>query len=115
MVNMTINELKEKDGYEFECNMSEEYKNYDNHDEWGCAFVWIEDNIGAEYNFAIETYNDEVYKPCAIYKMEFNAENDYWETDYGTFNHYEIDFDNENWREELEDAMCESLIRFFNL
>lgn len=116
---MTIKELKQSVGYEFECNMSNEYKEYykeyDSYDEWGCAFVWLGENIGAEYNFAIETYNDEVYTACAIYKMKFNNKADYMETDYDTFIHYDIDFNNENWEEELENAMCKAIIKFFEL
>ena len=106
---MTVEELKSNWDYEFECNMSEEYKDKET-DEWGCAFVWLND-IGVEYNFCIDSGNN----CCAIYKMEINKETDYMETDYDKYIHYEIDFDNENWKEELENAMCEALIKFHNL
>ena len=113
---MTVKELKKNEVYEFECNMSEEYKDYSNHDEWGCAFVWLGD-IGVEYNFAIETNSDdnEVYTACAIYKTEINNDTGYMETDYDTFNHYDIDFNKPSWKTELEIAMCESLIEFHSL
>lgn len=107
---MTINELKNNPLYEFECNISEEYKNIET-DEWGCAFAWLGDNIGVEYNFCID--DGESY--CAIYKTEINNETDYIETDYDIFNHYDIDFDDENWMNDLEDAMCVTLIEFHNL
>ena len=106
---MTIKELKEHELYDFECNMSEEYKIYTEHDEWGCAFVWLGD-IGAEYNFCV----DSGESCCAIYKTETD-EDDCMETDYDEFNHYDIDFNNPKWEEELENAMCKSLIGFFGL
>lgn len=111
---MTTEEVKTEAGYAFECNMSEEYKNYDVHDEWGCAYVWTGENqnLGAEYNFCIQ---DDGSNCCAIYKMELNEETDYMETDYSTFVHYEIDFKNENWKEALENAMCDAMIKFFEL
>ena len=51
---MIVEELKKEIGYDFECNISKKYKNYTNHDEWGCACVWLGENIGAEYNFCID-------------------------------------------------------------
>ena len=108
---MLVEELKKEIGYDFECNISKKYKNYTNHDEWGCACVWLGENIGAEYNFCI----DNSTNCCAIYKMEFNNKTDYMETDYSTFIHYEIDFNNRKWKTELENAMCKALIEFFEL
>lgn len=108
---MTFKELKNKKGYEFECNMSKQYESYDNHDEWGCAFVWLGENIGVEYNFSLD--DGESYS--AIYKMEFNYDTNYMETDYNKYVHYDVDFNNENWEEELENAMCKATIEFFNL
>lgn len=111
---MTTEEVKLEAGYAFECNMSEEYKSHDVHDEWGCAYVWIGENgnLGAEYNFCIQGDGSNC---SAIYKMELNEETDYMETDYSTFVHYEIDFKNENWKEALENAMCDAMIKFFEL
>ena len=107
----TVKKLKQNKEYEFECNISEEYKTYENHDEWGCAFVWLGENIGVEYNFCFD--NGE--SCCAIYKMELNHETDYMETDYDKYNHYDVNFNNPNWKEELENAMCEAMIKFHNL
>ena len=111
---LTVEELKLETNYEFACEMSEEYKDYNCHDEWGCAEVWLGD-IGVEYNFCIDGSADVVVNCCAIYKMEMNKETDYMETDYDTFAHYEIDFNNPNWKVELENAMCRALIKFHNL
>ena len=107
---ITVEELKSYADYEFECNMSEGYKD-SQIDEWGCAEVWFKD-IGVEYNFCIDGETNS----CAIYKTEIDPEEfHYVVTDYDTYIHYEIDFDNENWKEELENAMCEALIEFHNL
>ena len=111
---MTVKELKNQDGYEFECNISNEYKNIQT-DEWGCAFVWLGENIGAEYNFCVDDSTDEIINCSAIYKTEINKNTDYLETDTSTFIRYEIDFDNENWLEEFENAMCKALIEFYEL
>lgn len=111
---MTVKEMKANHDYSFECNMSDWYKNYENIDEWGCAFTWYGD-IGVEYNFAVETYNNEKYTACAIYKMEFNNETENMETDYDTFVEYDIDFNDVDWIDKLENAMCEALIKFFDL
>lgn len=114
---MTIEELKKKDDYSFECYMTkEEYNDVwegECWDEWGCAGAWLGD-IGVEYNFCIDDTTHEAINECAIYLTKINEE-DYVETDYGMFIHYEINFNNENWKEELENAMCDALIKFFKL
>lgn len=108
---MTIQELKKEKGYSFECNISESLRNEISWDEWGAYYVWLGENIGAEYNFCIDNGNN-----CsAIYKMEFNHKTGYMETDYDAFMHYEIDFNSRNWKEKLENAMCKALIKFFGL
>ena len=106
---MNIEELRLKPNFEFECNMSDEYKDMET-DEWGCAFAYL-DNIGVEYNFCIDGGENS----CAIYKMKLNEETEYFETDYDTFIHYEIDFDNKYWIQELKEAMCKALIEFYSL
>lgn len=101
-----VKELKAKDGYEFECNIGEDYKGRET-DEWGCAFIFLGD-IGAEYNYCLDSGTN-----CsAIYKAEFE---EYLSTNYDEYIHYEIDFDDEHWMENLENAMCEALIEFFEL
>ena len=107
---MTVTELKKKSGYSFECNMSEEFKDYEQWDEWGCAQVWL-DNVGAEYNFCI----DNGLNCSAIYGMMYNEELGYAETDYSDCEHYEIDFNSPTWAEDLENAMCNALIGLFLL
>ena len=100
--------LKREKGYEFECNVSPEMEKED--DFWGAEYIFF-GNIGVEYNYCIE--DGENY--CAIYKMELDEEKGVWNTDGSTFVHYEIDFAHKNWVEEFEIAMCNALIRFFNL
>ena len=95
--------------YDFECNLSDEYRNYDCCDEWGAATLWLNDKQGVEYNFCI----DGDCNSCAIYKMYYDEETDTEGTDCSTFEHYEIDFSNVNWKEELEKAMYEVAKKFF--
>ena len=106
-----VNALKSRTDYSFELNMSEDYKSYENCDEWGCAYAWIGEDRGVEYNFCIDGSTNS----CAIYKTEVNEKTGLMETDYSICTHYEIDFDNPDWKEVLEDAMCEALITFFGL
>ena len=96
-------------GYDFDCGITEEYKTYTNHDEWGCATLWLNDEQGVEYNFCM----DGGLNSCAIYKMESNKESGNIETDYSVCEHYEIDFDNVEWQKELEKAMYEAAKKFF--
>ena len=58
--------------YEFECNLSEEYKDNTCCDEWGSATLWLNDKQGVEYNFCI----DGECNSCAIYKMYYDEETD---------------------------------------
>ena len=104
---MRIDELKARDDYEFECSMNESYKDIET-DEWDCAFIWV-GNKGVEFNFCIDSGENL----CAIYKMELNEKTYYAETDHDTFKHYEINFDETDWMEKLENAMCEALMEFF--
>lgn len=99
-----------KTAYEFECNIDSDVQNENFHDEWGAAFVWYGD-IGVEYNFCIESD----YNCSAIYKTEMDDENCFMVTDYNSFIHYEIDFNNENWQKQLRIAMCEALEKLHNL
>lgn len=95
--------------YHFDCELSEEYKDKACWDEWGCATLWLNDTQGVEYNFCM----DNGHNSCAIYKMETNEETGCIETDYSTFEHYEIDFNNANWKENMEKAMYEAAKKFF--
>ncbi len=67
-----------------------------NVDEWGVAELWY-DNKGVEYNYCI----DEGENCSAIYKTEINEKIGYRETDYNSFIHYEVDFNNPRWKENL--------------
>ena len=98
-----------KKEYSFGCNMSEEFKTYDCHDEWGCATLWLNKEQGVEYNFCM----DHGHNSSAIYKMEYNEETDMVDTDYSTCEHYEIDFSQTNWQKELEKAMHKAALSFF--
>ena len=113
---MTIQELKNRDGYDFECTLSKRealkgIKKFVTFDEWGVACVWLGEDIGVEYNFCI----DDDVNSSAIYKMEFDYESGYMKTDYDTFIHYEIDYNDRKWKKNLEDAMCKALIEFFDI
>jgi len=107
---MTVEELKKSEKYEFECEISPETEEDDEADFWGAGYIWF-GNIGVEYNYCVE--DGENY--CAIYKMDFDEERGVWDTDGGTFIHYEVDFSDEKWKEKFENAMCEALIEFFKL
>ena len=91
--------------FEFELNMDDSYKNCETIDEWSMAMVWAE-NYGAEYNLCLQ--NGDNYS--AIYFMEYDDETDYWDTDCSCFEHYEIDFNNPNWKLDLKIAMYNFII-----
>lgn len=103
--------FQQLEGYEFECNLKKEIYSdkHSSYDEWGCAYIWLREEIGVEYNFCV----DGEENCSAIYKMKFNKNTDYMETDTDTFVHYEIDFDDDNWKENLENAMCRAMIDMF--
>lgn len=86
---------------EYEINIDKSYKNKDNIDEWGAAFCWINNNDGAEYNICI----DGGLNSSAIYRTKFNEKTEFMETDYDDFEHYEIDFDDIEWRDKLKKAL----------
>lgn len=88
---------------EFELNMDKTYKNLDSIDEWGCAYIFDNDNnCGVEYNFCIDGNENS----CAIYYFEDIN------TDYDRYIHYEIDFNNIEWEKELRIAMENALKNF---
>lgn len=113
---MTIKELKNNAEYCFECDIKKrrvlkEIADTDCFDEWGCAYISVGDELGVEYNLCV----DDGENCSAIYKVDYDEENDCIETDCSTFIHYEIDFNNPKWKKELENAMCEALIEFFEM
>lgn len=122
---MTIKELKNRNDYYFHCDLTKrktlkEITDREFFDEWGCAFVSLEDaslkeEIGVEYNLCVDKTTDE-YRDCsAIYKVDYNEKDNCIETDYNKYIHYEINFNNPKWKIELENAMCKALIEFFQL
>lgn len=96
--------------FSFECNISEEYKDENCVDDWGCAYAWYGEDFGVEYNFCID--NGE--NCSAIYKLKFNDKTGHMETVTDKFEHYEINFDDVGWEKKLEQAMYEALEKFIN-
>lgn len=96
--------------YDFRCTFNDEiikeYSNKENIDEWGYALITINGKYGAEYNLCIEDGKNY----SAIYYMEYNEETGYWDTDYNCFEHYEINFNDFNWKKDLEKAMYNFVI-----
>ena len=103
--------------YEYEINfepITEEDKK--GCDEWGAAFMWLNDDqtAGVEYNLC---YDNGVCD-SAFYKMEMNYNNKdypegYLETDPCTYELYEIDFNDNNWKEKFIKAMEDAMLNFF--
>lgn len=113
---MTIQELKKIEGYQFECNIEMiDVKEGDYYDQWGSAYIrcgWNQ-QYGTEYNLCIDYTAGQSENCSAIYMMGLNDKKDILETDYSTYIHYEIDFNNKNWKNDLENKMCEALISFY--
>lgn len=105
-----VSEAEELKYIQFECSLSEGYKNHSNCDEWGAALLWLNDDQGVEYNFCM----DGELNSSAIYKIYFDEEADGFRTDYSTFKHYEVDFNNRSWKEELKNAMYVAAKKFFS-
>ena len=83
-------------------------------EEWGAAFYWIGGgDHGVEYNLHIEVNGDEIYNASAIYKTD--TEGEYLETDYNTFVHYEIDFEDPRWESKLRNAMRDAAYKFWGV
>lgn len=95
--------------YEFELNMNDSYKQYTDIDEWKMAIVRI-GYYGAEYNLCLQ--NGDNYS--AIYFMKYNDKTDYWDTDSNDYLHYEIDFNNPNWKLDLKETMVAFAIGVIN-
>lgn len=93
--------------YEYEINMTPEEEDKNGMDVWGAAELWFGNgDKGVEYNWCW----DDGENDSAIYKTEMNYDNPdypdgYMETDYSTYVHYEVDFTNANWKQELVDTM----------
>ena len=99
--------------YDFRCifddEIIKEYNDKKDIDEWGCALVTINDKYGAEYNLCIEDGKNY----SAIYFQECD-ENGIWQTDFTYSKHYEVDFSNPNWKQELQREMKQYVIKELN-
>lgn len=91
--------------YDYEVLIDETYADYDDIDEFGSAFVWIGDGkLSCEYNLCLQGG----VNCSAIYIMRQNENNECCMiTDYDDFKHYEIDFKNANWEQNLVKTMYE--------
>ena len=90
----------------FELNHSciDDIVNPDQFDIWGFAeLIDSKHGIGAEYNYSC----DYGINQSAIYPI--HKYNEKWTTDYDTFSHYEINFDEPDWEIKLEKAMNDFL------
>ena len=72
-------------------------------DDWGVIqCVSEDDGIGIEYNFCIDC-SDGVADNCsAFYVMHYDSRSGYWDTDPDDFTHYEIDFNDPDYREKTK-------------
>lgn len=96
--------IKGKEKYHYELNMDDSYAEPGVYDEWGAAMVWNKHGKGAEYNF----YFDGKSECSAIYKMDEDS------TDPTTYEHYEIDFTMEDWKDRLINAMIGCVDRWWS-
>ena len=98
---------RSKGGYEYEINIDESKVDKSCIDEWGAAYLWIDDDHGVEYNLCYDNGECE----SAIYKALYT---EYLETDYNSFSAYEIDFSDKDWKEKLVDEMERVALEFFS-
>ncbi len=95
--------MKGKEKYFCEVNIDDSYADMNHYDEWGAAYVFNRDGNGAEYNICYDGRNE-----CsAIYKLEGQ------DTDTSTYEHYEIDFSMDDWKERLINRMIECVEEWF--
>jgi len=71
-------------------------KNEDCCDYWGAGFAWYK-NYGVEYNFCVD-----------------GEENDYMETDHDKYIHYEINFEEKDWKERFLEKMGLVLLNYYS-
>lgn len=103
-----INTIKLSPLYSFECNVE-----VNNSYRWDDAFIEY-GKIGADYECYFDSAN-ETNNYSIICRRFYDEVNDTYETDYNTFIEYDIDFSNENWKGELENALIKAMIEFYNL
>ena len=117
---MTIKEVQKDRLYAFNCYMNrkkilKEISEHDFFDDWSCAYLSIGDNCGVEYNLCIDNTTNESINCSAIYKVDYDENNECFEIDYDNYIHYEIDFNKRTWKKDLENAMCDALIKLHEL
>ena len=92
---------------DYEININSNDVDRDSTEIWAAAFLWLDDDHGVEYNLSYDSG-----ECCsAIYKTEIN-DSGYLETDYSTFEHYEIDFNDPEWKEKFVTKMKEVALKF---
>lgn len=84
-------------------------KNEDCCDYWGAGFAWYK-NYGVEYNFCV----DGEENASAIYLMRYNPNMDYMETDHDKYIHYEINFEEKDWKERFLEKMGLVLLNYYS-
>ena len=84
-------------------------KNEDCCDYWGAGFAWYK-NYGVEYNFCV----DGEENASAIYLMRYNPNMDYMETDHDKYIHYEINFEEKDWKERFLEKMGMVLLNYYS-
>ena len=100
--------------FDYENTLSDRpYMPGEGYDTWG-EIQCVDDTsgIGVEYNLCIDDTYDGAPENCsAFYVMYYNPSEDYWETDYSDFEHYEIDFDSPSWRSDVKAFAYDMLSR----
>ena len=84
-------------------------KNEDCCDYWGAGFAWYK-NYGVEYNFCVNGEENA----SAIYLMRYNPNMDYMETDHDKYIHYEINFEEKDWKERFLEKMGLVLLNYYS-
>lgn len=81
----------------------------ENEDYWGAGFAWYK-SYGVEYNFCV----DGEENASAIYLMRYNSEIDDMETDHDKYIHYEINFEEKDWKERFLEKMGLVLLNYYS-
>lgn len=81
----------------------------ENEDYWGAGFAWYK-SYGVEYNFCV----DGEENASAIYLMRYNSEIDDMETDHDKYIHYEINFEEKDWKERFLEKMRMVLLNYYS-
>lgn len=81
----------------------------ENEDYWGAGFAWYK-SYGVEYNFCV----DGEENASAIYLMRYNSEIDDMETDHDKYIHYEINFEEKDWKGRFLEKMGMVLLNYYS-